>query len=789
MAKSSLAKGSKKANHVRNSKNVVPIHFTIPTGRTKYKKIRELDVSHLIYQRKNKGHTKIDSRIPYIRKFCDMAKQYVANGKSATAVTAFYKNLDAYIRFCDAVDVDPFTEAGYLKYVGNDGELRHRIKIYQPSKKLWQRSDGEELGIKESTAGVIASDLRKALSWCGLASEVWRNQHRGFYDQQNSIKGYSDTEEKTLVTRLSDLFFALAPQLIAAKEENLALPEELLVTVNLEGYTEVVSIPTSLETKLSIKDQKTVSVRSVAAFNMAMGAAYHLMCFFTSLNDTNIRTIAHPIDVHTDERDKSLKTVKVSSFKARANKEVDALLSNDIDESIVNFDVEKRDGVKFITTLEKLSKLYGNGEEYSELLFFLNSKNQESDRFNITDMNKHLALKLNLLSPYRKTVIRWFKELFDTYRNQQFIILNTTVNTLGRVVTSKIVHSTTSQTKATQGTTNASYCILSCYTDLPLKGILLPLTYSKKNENGDIAISFKYRDGNTGSFIIPATDIEILRDIEQFANELADKQASKNYERLLLRRGSGGSSPMDWDDISPISANLMTQWAIAPNDYFISLQSSRWREMTSSQEYDDNSISRVQAALQNTLATINKHYANGDSNLNKTILSQGMQVLEKIGKDQTLEEAKEQVANKFKIPMISYDEWQKKKAKTNPNGTNCNGKQDIPDGKNTQRETNNAIGANLACTEYDKCYICKSAKAVDEVQAIYKLISFIDVLKDALNQFPNAKEEVFEKIEAFEYILNGASSNVYEQAMKLFKKNGRHPRVSVDHAIVSIHQF
>ena len=99
------------------------------------------------------------------------------------------------------------------------------------------------------------------------------------------------------------------------------------------------------------------------------------------------------------------------------------------------------------------------------------------------------------------------------------------------------------------------------------------------------------------------------------------------------------------------------------------------------------------------------------------------------------------------------------------------------------------MGANLACTEYDICYKCKSAKAIVEVQAIYKLISFIDVLKDALNQFPNAKEEVFEKIEAFEYILNGASSNVYEQAMKLFKKNGRHPRVSVDHAIVSIHQF
>ncbi|MEZ9592984.1 hypothetical protein AB4302_18755, partial [Vibrio breoganii] len=89
------------------------------------------------------------------------------------------------------------------------------------------------------------------------------------------------------------------------------------------------------------------------AFNIAMGAAYHLMCFFTSLNDNNVQSTAHPVMIHTDERDKSLQVVKVSSYKARANKEVDALLTNQ------SFDVDKRDGVKFIKTLETLSALYG----------------------------------------------------------------------------------------------------------------------------------------------------------------------------------------------------------------------------------------------------------------------------------------------------------------------------------------------------------------------------------------------------------------------------------------------
>ncbi|HHG3315119.1 TPA: hypothetical protein ACPVXV_005007, partial [Vibrio parahaemolyticus] len=128
------------------------------------------------------------------------------------------------------------------------------------------------------------------------------------------------------------------------------------------------------------------------------------------------------------------------------------------------------------------------------------------------------------------------------------------------------------------------------------------------------------------------------------------------------------------------------------------------------------------------------------------------------------------------------------RAKTNPNGVYCDGQQSIAGGNNTQRKTNNAMGLELPCAEYDMCHKCQSAKAVDEVQSIYKLISFIDVLKEALDQYPDAKEEVHEKIAAFEFTLDGASQNVYDDAMSLFNKNGRHSRVSMDHAILAIHR-
>ncbi len=792
MAKSPLTKSSQKAKPVRNNKNITPLYFTIPYKGRHDKNTSEFDVSQLQHLGVDKNNDKVESRIPYIRSFCKKTKEYVGNGNSVQTVTTTYETFGTYIRFCDSVNVNPFSEVGYLKYAGNDGELRHLIKVYNPSKKLWERQHGDELGIKEVTACSKLTQLRKALSWCGFPTELWVTQHRGFTSESIPVKGYCDADEQLLVLRLSELFFTLAPQLIATKEGNLTLPDELPIVIDLGGYKEVIYIPTSLEGNQGIKSKSASSVSSSAAFNMAMGAAYHLMCFFTSLNDTNIRAIAHPITIHTDKRDKNLQTVKVSSFKVRANKKVDAVLTNDTDESLVKFDVDKRHGVAFIETLEKLSRLYGSDNEGDELLFTLNNKGEENNTFNLALINKHLTFNLNLVSPNRASCLPYFKELFYAYRNSQFIELKRRKNKFERVLVSKVIHPIKTKTNATHAVTKISYCILSCYTDLPLKGILLPLSYSEKGPDGNITISFKYRNGDDGCFTIPAIDKELILAIEKLATERADKQKSHKNIRLLLKKGSENEAPKDWQGISPISSNLITRWSIEPNDYFISLQSSRWREMTSSQEYDDSNIGMVQSVLQNTLNTINKHYSNGDPRLNQTILSQGIQVLEQLAKGHTLDEAKKYVAAKHAIPMLTHDEWLKKKkenkANTNPNGITCNGQQSIESGKNSQRETNNAMGVKLPCAEYDMCYKCKSAKAVDDVQAVYKLISFIDALKEVLDQFPDVKEEVFDKIEAYEYILDGASTNVYEEAMALFNAKGRHPRVSNDHAILSIYR-
>ncbi|NOI39114.1 hypothetical protein F0251_11785 [Vibrio sp. 070316B] len=776
MAKSKIAKQSKAVKHVRSNQNVVPLNLDIPYKDAKTTRVKPFDVSHLLHLGCNKENEKIGSRTVFIRSFSKKAHQYVNNGQSAQTATVCYEKLRAYLAFCDALNVDPFSESGYLKYVGNDGELRHRTKIFTPSKRLWEYNHGDELGIKESTAASLLSSLRRALEWCGLPVSDWTRHHRAFAGENAPFKRYSDGEEKLLVTRLEALFFSVAPQLIAAKENNKPLPETLPLVISLGLYEETIQISTSLEVQpKSRKGKNRTAVNSGAAFNLTMGAAYHLMCFFTSLNDSGIRNIAHPIHVHTEERDKSLEVVKVSSHKPRANKEVDALLVGE------SFDVDKRDGVKFIKLLERLSKLYGNGEGGSDLLFTLNNYSEVSNTFNLKELNKNLVNKLHLLSPYRTGSLPWFKELFYAYRNQQYISLKKVVNHLGRNVVHKEVQAT-SKSMAVQGASNSGYCILSCYTNLPLKGILLPLTYSEIDSDGSVTVSFYYRNGETGYFKIPVCDLTLIKDIEQYAKEKADKQ-TKKYERLLLTR-TFQSAPSDWEGISPISANLMKRWSVESNHYYLSLQSSRWREMNSNQAYAEGGIQVVQSLLQNTRDTIERSYINGLPSLNKIILSQGIEVIENLF-DYDLDQAKDTVAKRRGIPMLTYEEGEKKR-KTNPNGIACGGKQVMIDGKNTQRETNYALGVDLPCAEFDMCHKCQSAKAVDEVDAIYKLISYIDVLKEGLDMFPDSKGEALEKIEQFEFTLDGASDDVFDEAMNKFNTQGRHPRVFIDHAVLSL---
>lgn len=52
--------------------------------------------------------------------------------------------------------------------------------------------------------------------------------------------------------------------------------------------------------------------------------------------------------------------------------------------------------------------------------------------------------------------------------------------------------------------------------------------------------------------------------------------------------------------------------------------------------------------------------------------------------------------------------------------------------------------------------------------------------------YPDTKGDIHEKIEQYEYTLDRASDDVFDEAMKRFNAQGRHPRVSIDHALLSL---
>jgi hypothetical protein len=288
---------------------------------------------------------------------------------------------------------------------------------------------------------------------------------------------------------------------------------------------------------------------------------------------------------------------------------------------------------------------------------------------------------------------------------------------------------------------------------------------------------------STGEFTVSAKYQSFLEDLTEWAQTRVRGEKSKKPNYLVPFGPKYKTT--QWKGISPLTFDILSMIGIGSGDFFIELSSRRFRKSTSNEEYSDTNISHLINFLQNELATVQKHYLNGDPNLNKLIISQAINVLQRIAKGDSIDDAKQTVCHDMNIEMLAHDKWLKSKEVSNPNGLHCNGEQDLTRGKQRQRETNKTLGIGLPCSEFDMCYLCKSAKGIDEPNSIYKLISFTDVIKEALDRYPDAKSEVKEKIAAFENILIGASDDVYEDAMNRFNSNGRHPRISIDHVKVS----
>lgn len=356
MAKSPFTSGTVKKT--RSNSNTVSMALTIPIKRAESRSVIEFDISHLAHLHCEKGQRKIKERVPFLRRFSNNAHKLVKTGvMSPQSLNVMCARVLSYIQFCDYQGVDPFSEQGYLAYFGNMGELRHQVNQYQPSKRLFEYKDGQEVGIKEVTASSNQGVMTTFFDLCGVNVKPWFNQCKEFNQNSTSFSAYSPRDEDMIVSRLSALFFALASQLIALKEMGESA-SHIDVPIDIFGQQEILSFSTALKNP-STRNVSDGYIYYGSAFNVAMGAAYHLLCFYTSFNDSVVQGILHPLKVISEKKERTLKTVTLKGFKRRANKEQESILSDDSGDEFT-VDIDKRTGVDFIHLLIQLSRRYGS---------------------------------------------------------------------------------------------------------------------------------------------------------------------------------------------------------------------------------------------------------------------------------------------------------------------------------------------------------------------------------------------------------------------------------------------
>jgi hypothetical protein len=271
------------------------------------------------------------------------------------------------------------------------------------------------------------------------------------------------------------------------------LPEVIGVPLEINGVVEYIEFQTGLVSRTSGACSGG-TINHKTAFNQCMVIAYHLICYFSSLNDSVIRQLCHPIKVETDNRDKSLKTVTISGFKNRANKRVDAVFSNEVDN--IAFDVDKRDGVAFMSTLTELSLLYaGDGNETARLLYALDSNGQIASRFDVRAGSLRLVTRLHLLSNTKIGVVDWLITCFRSLvKFQKTYHLRAEIDEKGRTLITKKIEPVSNKLSTIRAPRYA-FAALSCITDVSLKNIILPLVYHNKDGQGNVTVSLNYVDG------------------------------------------------------------------------------------------------------------------------------------------------------------------------------------------------------------------------------------------------------------------------------------------------------
>jgi hypothetical protein len=709
-----------------------------------------------------------EERKSAVYRIAKATNESIKDNKSQDSEYAIFIMFASYCRFCDRKNLNPFSKKGYLAYLGRKGELARLIEIAnKPFDYLYLYNNEAEIGIRETTAAIARSYITMTLNRIRSFDLTWERDTPSFSAVNKPTAAYSQSEYSTLLRRLQFVFYSIASQLIAAKEKNEEIYSVQAVLDEFEnGEIHVIEL-------INCKP-RVGSINALSPFNVAMSLGLFLFSHYTNLNKSSMIHISHPLTESEHKKEhRTTRYIIINAWKGRANKVVQGVFAEETECDFVQLEVDKRDGLSFITTLEKLSRLFNpefEDSNHPHLFFHLTHKGEVGILKN-AGVNNATAL----LTCYRENKhvhTSYLIERFNQVLDKGSITTVCTKENGSRQVIKETKQLPPASRKS--WAIKLAYAVLRSLTDIQLKSIYMPLAYSEIDTDGKVSVTFLYQNGSRGEFPIDSCHVKFFKKLERYAeyyNPVNRSKHSPNAKRTpyLLPLGPKYST-YQWDGAELPIGSFLNKIGIYSGDYLLDINTKRFRATGSSNDFDptDKGLSVATSLLQNSLSTLHDHYLNGNVVQNQVIASQAIETLQEFSKGKSLESAKEKVKETRSIEVLEYDDWKELRMPTNPNGLLCTGEPTGKAKKEHQASSNRAKAimgdeVNVKCYQYDDCVTCKSAKLVNDVESAYKLLSFIELLEDSVELMPEREMELTER--AY-YLMSVAETNLSETIFK-----------------------
>jgi len=778
---------------------------------------RTMDLSVLVHQMCDVNKPKITDgvRLTHIDKIKNQIHKAIESGQLSRGRQIFY-NTKLYITIADTHNLDPFSKEGWKQYFGVHGYLWGLVTDGERQcTHAFMYDNNQSVGISEKSASLIKRVTKNAFSKLSLPIFEWDKGLKGFSVEgkpKELTQPLTQREQDDTLNSLHEMFFLLAPTLIA---EHLIDPKFIISNTNF--HVKIIESLQYKNDKIANDLEFLKHMSAIDVFNNTMKFGYLLLSHYTAFNDSVLTSVRRPIEVVTEKIEGKISTYgTIKGYKGRAHMDVTAILAEEVSESDlselnttdyeeVHARIDKRTGMTFLNTLLKLADTF-NPEKNGLLLFKLDKDGHPSEL--ATDISSDVtARQLELFADKRIGLADRFAENIITLLDSSYIEkvkVRTGEDSIKRVFKAKNYYQRTAHANYRFAVImhRLSLAFVQCFTNQSLKDTKLPLYFSEPDEKGKITVTCTTTDGDKIiTLYLDERYSPVLRRIEAWANSVFDGQ---DWDQSKLSRNEYGNAdgapsisvahskrlPYLFPN-STYSRNKTKNYTILPSflqdlgikidHFYLALNASRLRLTVANNEYRKGSDISALAILQNSKAVFEKHYSNGHEGENNEIIAQAIDVIEEIINGVNLEQAKDIVRENWKIEVLTFDEYKKKKKPSNPNGVSCDGK---PDFKGTEQKLaqNEAkkLGvtgedSKIHCYQYDKCDGCLNAKLIEEPYQVYKLLSFIESLVDAADLHPENAEELERRIESFESLLNeNISDETINKAEEILDEKGRY---------------